>query len=262
MSTNKYELYELSVQSPKMHIESFNSMYKEITGESPHHLREDFCGTFLFSTEWVKAHDQNTALAVDLDPEPTAYGKKKHWSRLSPSQKKRVQVVNANVLKTTAKKDLIVACNFSFCIFKQRELLLKYLKSCVKSLNSKGCLILELAGGPGMIAPLRESKTVRVGPNKKFKYIWHQKSFDPITHDALFSIHFKFQDGSSLKDAFIYDWRMWTIPEVRELMKEAGFKKSCVYWESEHKGQGTGEFVQMNKGDNAYSWIAYIVGVM
>ena len=112
-----------------------------------------------------------------------------------------------------------------------------------------------------MIAPMRERKTIDGGRLGKVTYTWHQKSFDPITHDASYGIHFKFKDGKVMKDAFTYDWRLWTIPEVRDAMKEAGFPESCVYWETEHKGEGTGEYIRMENGDNAYAWVAYIVGM-
>ena len=107
---------------------------------------------------------------------------------------------------------------------------------------------------------MRERKTLRSKETGKFKYVWHQRSFDPITHNAQYSIHFQLSDGEWKKDAFTYDWRLWTIPEVRECMKEAGFKNTCVYWETSHKGEGTGEYIRTESGDNAFAWVAYIVG--
>ena len=44
-----------------------------------------------------------------------------------------------------------------------------------------------------------------------------------------------------------------------EKLADAGFKSSAVYWETEHKGEGTGEYIRSETGDNAYSWIAYVV---
>lgn len=260
MSVDKYQLYELSVQSPEVHVKWFASMFKDIFGKDARHLREDFCGTFKLACEWVKENEENTALGLDLDPEPIRYGKKNHWAGLSSDQQKRIKIMLADVLLPPApKKDIIVACNFSFCIFKQREVLLKYFQKCVQSLNSKGALILELAGGPGMITSMRERKTVRISKKHKFLYIWHQKSFDPITHDAQYAIHFKLPNGKTLKDAFTYDWRLWGIPEVRDLLAEAGFGSSHIYWETTHKGEGTGEYAPTAKGDNSYAWVAYIV---
>jgi len=258
---DKYELYEKSVQTPETHIEWFSNIYKDIRGGNARHMREDFCGTFQLSCFWVKDHAENTALGVDLDPEPLAYGKRAHWSRLSEGQKKNLKVVRANVLvPTSPKRDLIIAGNFSFFIFKERDVLLSYFKTCLKSLNSKGIMILEMAGGPGMIATGREQKAVPSKKKKKFTYVWDQKSFDPITHDAKYAIHFKLPGGKMMRNAFTYDWRLWTIPEVKDLLAEAGFKKSHVYWETSHKRSGTGEYARCEKGDNAYAWIAYVVG--
>lgn len=256
---DKYALYEASVQSPETHLDMFCSMYQEAYGEEPRHLREDFCGTFRLSSEWVKRHPENKAVGLDLDPEPLGYGKKKHWSRLNSDQKKRLEVVQADVLRPIHRKSqLVIACNFSFFIFKDRKTLLAYFKNCLRSLSKNGALILEAAGGPGMIAPMREQKKVKGARGNPFTYIWHQRSFDPISHDARYSIHFKFPNGKTLKDAFVYDWRLWTLPELRELLAEAGFKRVYVYWETSHRGEGTGEYARAETADNDYAWIAYL----
>ena len=57
-------------------------------------------------------------------------------------------------------------------------------------------------------------------------------------------IHFKFPDGSRIKNAFSYDWRLWTLPEVQELLAEAGFDRITVYWQGtdEETGEANGEF--------------------
>jgi hypothetical protein len=257
---NKYEFYERSVQTPDVHVEWFTNMYKDIRGNEPKDLREDFCGTFKLSCEWVRQKPTHTAISIDLDPEPLEYGKNHHWSSLKPAQRKRLQPILGNVLAVTPPKDMIIACNFSFFIFKEKKQLLKYFKACKQSLNSNGLLIMEMAGGPGMITETLEQKTVRIGKNKKFVYYWDQKSFDPISHSAQYSIHFKVPGSKTYRDVFTYDWRLWTIPEIRDLLKEAGFKNSYVYWETEHRGKGTGEYVQMESGDNAFSWVAYVIG--
>jgi SAM-dependent methyltransferase len=258
----KYALYERSVQSPDYHAEWFVGIYKDLRGRYPQHMREDFCGTFALSCEWVKRNRRNTALGVDLDPEPLQYGKRAHLSKLTAAQRKRLKIVNGNVLSITAPKvDVVLACNFSYCVFKERETLIRYLRGCLRSLNKDGVAILDLAGGPGMIAPMRERKTVKAPETGKFVYTWHQKSFDPITHDAKYAIHFKLPDGTRINDAFTYDWRLWTIPEVREAMAEAGFSKVEVFWETEHRGEGTGEYARTTQGDNAYAWVAYIAGL-
>lgn len=260
-SALKYQLYELSVQSPETHINWFVSIYRDLRGKYAKRLREDFCGTFQLSCAWVKRNRNNFAMGLDLDPEPLSYGSRNNRAKLSANQKKRLQILKADVLiPTSQKSDFIIACNFSFFIFMERTVLLKYFKSCLKSLAPQGMILLEMAGGPGMIATMREQKTLSL-KKKKFTYIWDQKSFDPITHEARYAIHFKLPEGKTLKNQFTYHWRLWTLPEVRDLLKEAGFSKTAVYWETSHRGKGTGEFIQTEKGDNAYAWIAYVVGL-
>ncbi len=260
---NKHLLYELSVQSPDWHTDWFVGVYKELRGRFPQHLREDFCGTFRIAREWVNRNRHNTAVGIDLDAEVLAYGRKHQLPTLKKDQRARIEMRQGNVLDITSKKfDLIIACNFSFYVFHERETLVRYLRGCLKSLAPHGILLLEMAGGPGMIEQTKERKAFRL-PEKgaRFTYLWDQQSFDPITHRARYTISFRNEQGDWLRDAFTYDWRIWTLPEVRDAMKEAGFPESRVYWETEHRGKGTGEYALTERGDNAYSWIAYSVGM-
>lgn len=260
---DKYALYEEAVQSPENDLEMFASAYRGARRREARLLREDFCGTFLLATEWVKRDPENRAVALDIDPEPLASGRKRHYAKLSANQKKRLQVLRKDVVSVTSPKaDIIVANNFSFCIFKKRELLVDYFRCCLKSLAPGGILMLELAGGPGMIEKMKERKTIYDSRGKKkFQYIWDQKHFNPINHDARYSIHFKFLDGTRMKDVFTYDWRLWTLPEVRDAMLEAGFKSTMVYWETTHKETGDEEYLPMEEGDNPWAWLAYPMGL-
>ncbi|MEK7382149.1 MAG: class I SAM-dependent methyltransferase, partial [Elusimicrobiota bacterium] len=58
-----------------------------------------------------------------------------------------------------------------------------------------------------------------------------QFGFDPVSGEARFAIHFKPKGRKKIKDVFRYDWRIWTLPEIRDLLAEAGFRKTHVYWE-------------------------------
>ena len=52
---------------------------------------------------------------------------------------------------------------------------------------------------------------------------------------------------------------MWSLPELREILAEVGFKKTHVYWEGTTKsGEGNGVFTRTEKGEACESWIAYI----
>ena len=95
-----------------------------------------------------------------------------------------------------------------------------------------------------------------------FIFIWDQDTFDPFTHFYTTRIHFSFTDGSEIRDAFIYNWRLWTIPEITELMAEAGFQDIHVLWEGidPDTKEGTATYERADKGDADLAWIAYIVG--
>ena len=155
----------------------------------------------------------------------------------------------------------LIACNFSFNVFKERKGLIDYLRLAQHSLSKDGLMLLEVAGGPGMIERVRERKFFHRAGKWHFTYVWDQQEFDPISHEARYAIHFKFPDGGKIDEAFVYDWRLWTIPELREALADAGFTRSVVYWETSHKGKGTGEYVISDKGENDYAWVAYVVGV-
>jgi hypothetical protein len=259
---DKYKFYEESVQSPSEDVELFSSLYKQVNKREPRVLREDFCGTFKLACEFIKRDPKNTAEALDLDPEPLSYGRRRHFSRLKSAEKKRLNVQRRNVISVSrVKADLIVANNFSFYIFRDRATLLSYFKAARRSLRRGGLLTLEMVGGPGFVEKNKEQRTIKEMGKPRFKYIWDQRQFNPINREGHYSIHFKLTDGRMVKHAFTYHWRIWTIPEVRDVLREAGFRDSCVFWETSHRGEGTGEFVRSEKGDNDWTWLCYVGGI-
>ncbi len=260
---DRYRYYENSVQTPEEHVKIYDQMFQDIRRRKAMSLREDFCGTFLISCEWAKSDPKRFSLGLDLDPEPIAYGKKNGLLQMTASDRKRVEVKLQDVcLETKRKFDIIGAANFSFNVFKTREMLKQYFTAAKNSLKPDGIFNLELAGGPGFIIRAREQKTYQVKGLGKYTYYWDQKHYDPINCHGIYSIHFKTPDGVMHRDCFVYDWRIWSIPEIKDMMLECGFKDVVVYWEPcDENGDGTDEFVLMEKGDNAYSWIAFVVGI-
>ena len=263
----KYDYYERAVQSPDAHIDMFEAMYRDLYGKKvtlPKILREDFCGTFRLSTEWCLRNPKNKAIGIDLDSEPVEYGRllnheKGHDSKIAKDAL-RILLQDVTKVKLTGI-DFAVACNFSFFIFQKRAQLMSYFKNVFQSLNTNGVLLLEMAGGPGMIEKTTDIRKIGDKGQKKFTYLWQQKVFDPIQRRGLYSISFKREDGTKIKDAFTYDWRLWSIPELRDCLAEAGFADSVVFWETSHKGKPTGEYIRTDVGDNAYSWVAYILAL-
>ncbi|MES3037462.1 MAG: class I SAM-dependent methyltransferase [Bdellovibrionota bacterium] len=251
---DKYDLYFRSVQSPDSDAGFIDFAFKEIKGRKPWSVREDFCGTFAISCEWVKAHPRNIGFGVDIDAEPMEYGRQHYLSKLTQKQKDRLKLVQANVLNPDLPKvDVAIAVNFSYFIFKKREMMKAYFTNVYRNLKTDGLFICDVFGGSQC-----QDQITDVTKHKRFNYYWDQTGFDPITHDALFYIHFKV-GNKKIEKAFTYDWRMWTIPELRDIMDEVGFKKTHVYWEgTTRSGQGNGIFSRTEKGESCESWVAYI----
>ena len=256
-SFDKYAYYLRSVQAPDSDVEFLRSTYRELRGKDPIALREDFCGTFSICCEWVKLNPKFKAFGVDLDSEPILYGLTHYLPQLSPKQRARVKIVQENVLNPgLPKADVIAAMNFSHFIFKERSMMKSYFHNCYGTLNSGGLLVADIFGGSRCQEANEEST-----PHRDFTYYWDQESFDPISHEAKFNIHFKLKGQKKLEKVFTYDWRMWTIPELREMMRETGFKKTHVYWEgTTRSGTGDGNFKATEKGEECEAWIAYVVG--
>lgn len=261
---DRHILYQLSVQAPDFEIELFEDRYKELRGKKPKSLREDFCGTALLSVEWCKSHPKRRALGVDLCSDTLAWGVRHNVKPAGKDVASRLSLVNANVLDVHEPKvDITCAMNFSYCVFKTRGALRHYFETVHQGLKKDGIFVLDLLGGTETMSVTEEEREVE---GQTFTYIWDQAKFNPITHDFLCHIHFRFPDGSRLRRAYTYDWRLWTLPELREVLVEAGFSRVHVFWEQfEDDPEGgeeqisTGEHVDTLQADNQEAWIAYIM---
>ncbi|MCY1010318.1 class I SAM-dependent methyltransferase [Nannocystis pusilla] len=116
-SADKFALYQRSVQSPTVDIEFFDAEFQKHRGRVPLSVREDFCGTALFSAEWCKSDARRTALGVDLDGPTLEWGRNNTFAAAPPDAVERVTLAQADVRDTSLPAvDLIVAMNFSYCI--------------------------------------------------------------------------------------------------------------------------------------------------
>jgi len=260
---DKFICYQKSVQSADVDVEFFEQAYEEAYGGKPLSLREDFCGTFSVCCEWVKSHRKRTAIGIDLCPDTLQWGRDHNLAKLKPAQQMRVAAYEKDVRSLSKiKSDVLTAQNFSFWIFKTREEVINYFKTVRENLNDQGVFIMDMMGGEETyIEDYTEKRTITKGKNG-FSYHWEQARFNPINSHCTFYIHFKFADGSRLKRAFEYHWRFWTIPEVREMLAEAGFSRSHVYWEIEDEdGVDTGEWEISEEAPSHPSWLCYVVGI-
>lgn len=255
-SADKFKLYLAAVQSPDSEVEFMDRVYRKANGRLPALMREDFCGTAAICAEWVRARDDNKAIGVDLCRETLDWGLVHNIGTLPPDVARRVTLLNRDVRDVTAPKvDVVCALNFSYFLFKDHHTLSGYFAAVRKSLKSDGVFVLDAYGG-------WESQQVMDEPTKRrgFTYIWEQAHYNPINDDTICHITFKFPDGSVMKRAFTYDWRLWTVAGIRDALSAAGFKAIDVYWEGTGRGGvGNGIYRKQICGDNSAGWNTYIV---
>ena len=261
---DKHALYQTSVQSPGVDIEFFEAEFEKYRGRKPLRLREDFCGTALLSTEWCKTDPKRTALGVDLDAATLEWGRAHNLEPAGADVVRRVKLAQADVRETRfAKVDLTLAMNFSYCVFQTRDELQAYFTAAHAGLIRDGVLALEVYGGTESMSAMDEERPVRGGAT----YIWEQEKFSPIDHHTVCHISWRFRDDSVIERAFTYDWRLWTLPELRELLVAAGFKAVKFYFERVDGDEddeyltGTGDFIEQTEIDNQEAWLAYVIAL-
>lgn len=263
MIHDRHALYEASVQGIEFDLDFASSLFRRLRRRPALIMREDFCGTAALSAGWALRGPQNKAYGVDLDPEPLAWAREHRLSRLR-SVASRVKLLQADVLHARVPRaDLTLAYNFSFWVFKTRRQLLNYFRAARRGLKSDGVLLLSTFGGTEAFDTMVETRRI---PAKQsvdgtrlpaFRYVWEQERFNPLTNDLLCSISFELPTGRKMRRAFIYDWRAWTLPELFELLAEAGFRESRAYVDT-----GDGVYhPRRHSFENQAAWLAIVAGI-
>jgi SAM-dependent methyltransferase len=254
-NAERHVLYEASVQDPDVEIERVHRIFKRRTGRVPLSLREDFAGTANLCATWIRSRRDRTATGIDLDRETLEWGR---WHHLAPlgEDAYRITLRCQDVREPVPGRfDVAVAFNYSYQVFKTRADLRAYFAAVRRTLVPDGMLFLDLMGGWEARMPLEEERR-----EKGFTYVWDQDRYNPIDSNLVCHIHFRFDDGSEMRRAFTYDWRLWQPVELTELLVEAGFRCADVYWEDEDEdGDGNGRFRIRTHVDNDPGWNCYVV---
>ncbi len=253
-TADRLALYEASVQEPEADVRLIDRAFRGARRRRPLTLREDFCGTAWLCAEWARSHPERRAWGVDLHGPTLDWGRRRHLEPLGEAAR-RVQLLEADVLEArTPRVDVVAAFNFSYWIFRERAQMLHYFRRVRAALGPEGVFFLDLYGGPDAQCESEERT-----PKKGFTYVWEQGPMDAISGRARRWIHFEFRDGSRLERAFTYDWRIWSLPELRDLLADAGFARTDVYWEdADEDGEGTGVWRRRKRAENEQAWIAYL----
>jgi len=269
LAHDRHALYEAAVQGVDYDLDFLDRLFRHLRGRPARVLREDFCGTAALACAWALRHPSNLAWGVDLDPEPLAWALRWRLAQMKHGAD-RVHLTRGDVLHARVPRaDVTLAYNFSFWVFKTREELLAYFRAARRGLATDGVFLLAMFGGTDAIQALRESRRIptKQGPNGRplpaFRYVWRQDKFNPITHDLECSIDFEIPGRRPMRRAFAYDWRMWTLPEVRELLAEAGFRESRVYvegWDDDAR-KADGVYHRRRSFENQEGWLSLVAGI-
>ncbi len=255
-TADKYELYQLAVQSPEEDAKFLRRTFRRLRKRLPSTLREDFCGTGALSAAWAQQGPSYRAVGYDLDPEPLAWGREHNLAPLGKAAE-RVQLLQDDARAPGEPVDVRVAQNFSYWVFSERRELLEYFRIAREGLAPDGLFVIDLYGGTEANEEMEEERRIEEG----FTYVWDQHEFWPGTGEFVCHIHFHFRDGTRMRKAFTYRWRFWNLTELKDLLSEAGFSQVDAYFEGtdEDGESGNGVFEKDERGENCASWLAYLV---
>ena len=254
-TADRHDLYERAVQDPDSEIDFIERVFKRLRGRPALRLREDFCGTALLSAEWVKGGAAREAIGVDLDRSTLAWALKRRVEPLG-SAAARVTLLCDDVLRVSAPPaDVVAALNFSYSLIRERRDLLDYFRRVRGGLVRDGLFVLDFHAGPRSQEEIEEETEL-----EGFTYVWEQGPLNAISGRARRAIHFCFPDGSEIHNAFRYEFRVWTLPELRDLLDDAGFAAAHVYFEDfDEDGYPIGPPKKVRRVAHEDSWIGYLV---
>lgn len=215
---NKHDLYERCVQS----VEHLTPLLRAIHGQDPKVLGEDFSGTAALSMDWVRRSGAR-AIAVDLDADALAH----HPDHAMVSK------VVSDVMTVPDACDVLFVGNFSIGYLHTRAELLAYLKHARGRLNSGGVFVCDTYGGESSYTIGEVHRPTPLPNGYICRYTWEQRNADPTTGMVTDVIHFRIERAGVIEqemyDAFVYEWRLWSVPELRDAMIEAGFGETQVF---------------------------------
>lgn len=250
---DRFALYELCVQSPDRDARVLTAIH----GHAPHALGEDFCGTAGLSRSWAELGPKNLAVAVDHDA-PTLARAHRHA---------RVELIQADVHKVRSRVDVIAVQNFSICELHTRAALVRYLKHARSRLNRRGCFVCDIYDGADAFFTGPTRQRFKGPGGETIDYFWEQRTANPFNGRVTNAMHFhvrgKKRKPTILDNAFVYEWRLWSVRELRDAMTDAGFSQTQVYPRMPDAMDGDGEFYIEPLEDPAVvgdSFNVYVVG--
>ena len=221
---NRFDLYEIAVQCPPIEAAFLDAVH----GGRPRVLGEDFAGPAGVSRAWLAMGDDRRAIATDLDDQPLRHAVRRLVESLGEPGADRLTIRERDALEVGDRADVIAALNFACCELRERERLVTYLRNCLFRLEAGGVLVCDLYGGVDAMLPGASEQVIDTDGGE-LVYTWEQLEADATTSRVRNAIHFELLDGTGIRNAFEYDWRFWSPAELRDAMREAGFRTTEVY---------------------------------
>ncbi len=256
------QLYELCVTDPPR-LTRFLAAVHGGSGvgnaaRPPLTLREDFCGSGATARFWAASESGRRAIAVDSDA-------KVLWHAKGAG----VRTIAADAARCGARADIISATNFPIGYWHTRGELVAYLRNARASLNPRGVFVCDMYGGRDAFTSPTATRRIFKGPaGERVEYTWRQVEADQLTGLVTDTLSFRVTPkgkwrATVYRDAFVYLWRLWSIPELTDAMLEAGLRKVEVYDRLGDAIDGDGRLyvrpIGPGEGLDA-DWVSYIVG--
>ena len=251
---DKHSLYQLGVQSPEADVALLQQVYQQARGAPALRLREDFCAAAATLCAWVEQGARFSGEGCDIDPEPLQWGELNNFKPLGKRRHRAVLRIADARERSLIAPDIRCAFNFSYWIFRRRDELLDYFRVARDDLAENGVLVLDAHGGSEAFS--EEEQVTDCGD---FDMVCRQTNVCPVDHSADLALHFRFPDGSELHNAFEYRWRIWSLPEITDILREAGFTDLRIHWCIDEKTETRYELTDTGYNDPA--WMACIAAL-
>lgn len=233
---SRHDLYECCLQSAGDTVPLLHAIH----GGDPVVLGEDFAGTAALSRAWVLAGAEARAIAVDHDPATLEEARRRADAAGVAADRLVLLAGDVRTAPGAAEHaaDVVYAGNFSIGELQSRPDLVAYFRHVRSRLRPGGIVACDIYGGDSTFqigsAERLEPGPAGGPPGASVLYTWEQREADPLTGRVENAVHFEVLDADEqslgmISDAFTYAWRMWSVPELRDAMIEAGFAVTEVH---------------------------------
>ena len=203
-------------------------------------MREDFCGTAAVCREWVRLGEGFAAVGVDLDAGVIGVARER---MVRAGAEGRMRLVCGDAIggggdmsegPDGERADVVYVGNFSIGEIHERAVLVRYLRASVARLREGGVMVCDTYAGESAFRTGYATRVHAVEPSiaegiegVRVHCTWEQREAEAMMARVVNAIHFRVEQRGEITlemfDAFVYRWRLWSVPELRDAMLEAGF---------------------------------------